>query len=75
MTNGELLAQAASGDFDVLVTADRNLEFQQNLTGSPLGVIVLEAPSTDIEDLRPLIANMLGGIALVKPGEVIHVAT
>ena len=44
LSNGELLA-AAEGDFDVLITTDRNLRHQQSLTGRGLAVIVLPTTS------------------------------
>jgi predicted nuclease of predicted toxin-antitoxin system len=47
LTNGELLQRAADSAFDVFVTADQNLEFQQNLTRARLGVVVLVAPSVN----------------------------
>ena len=53
LKNGELLQRPASGGFDVFVTADQNLQFQQNLVGARLGVVVLAALSIALEDLRP----------------------
>jgi len=44
--NGELLALASQA-FDVFVTVDRNLSFQQNLGGMPIAVIVLGHGQTD----------------------------
>jgi len=70
----ELLQRAADSGFDVFVTADQNLEFQQNLTRARLGVVVLVAPSTALEDLRPLVPGTLAAIARVRPGQVIRVA-
>lgn len=73
LKNGELLQRAADGGFDVFVTADQNLEFQQNLSRARLGVVVLVAPSTALEDLRPLVPAALAGIVRVRSGEVIRV--
>jgi len=56
--NGELLAYAAA-EFDVLVTVDRNLAFQQNLSSLPLPVVVLECTSTRVAELVPLIPKLL----------------
>ena len=53
LKNGELL-RVASARIQVLLTGDRNLEFQQNLTTLPIAVIVLMAVSNRIEALRPL---------------------
>lgn len=74
LTNGELLQRAVADGFEVIVTADQNLEFQQNLAKSPLGVVVLQAASNDLDDLRPLVASAIAAIASVAPGEVVHVA-
>ena len=51
--NGTLL-RLAEYEFDVFLTRDRNLEYQQNLRNFDLAVIVLVAGSNDIDDLRPL---------------------
>jgi len=51
--NGALL-RLAEKDFDIFLTNDRNLEHQQNLKLFDLAIIVLVAPTNDIEDLKPL---------------------
>jgi hypothetical protein len=68
--NGELLRRAAAAGFEVFVTGDRNLEFQQNLAQSLLAVIVLAAPSNALEDLLPLVSSIDEAIAETRPGEV-----
>jgi hypothetical protein len=65
--NGELLALAAA-EFDVFVTVDRNLSFQQNLTPLPIAVIVLQAKSNRLSDLRPLVTRLLAAIASCSRG-------
>lgn len=52
--NGKLLTLAASS-FDVFLTADRSLEFQQNLGALPEAVVVLLARSNRIEHFKPLL--------------------
>jgi hypothetical protein len=54
--NGELLALAVK-EFDVFVTVDRNLSFQQNLPAFEIAVIVLRAASNRLADLRPLVLS------------------
>lgn len=73
--NGELLQMAVNAGFDVLVTVDRNLEYQQNVTPATIGVVVLVAPSNRIEDLLPLVQELVDSLAQLRPGEVIHVGT
>jgi hypothetical protein len=70
--NGVLLKLAATR-FDVLLTVDRNLEYQQNFSGQTLAVLVIDAPSNDITVLRPLMPAVLEALPKVKPGIVTHV--
>ncbi|SRR6266571_6007986 len=70
--NGGLL-QLAANEFDVLLTVDRNLEYQQNFSGLALAVVVIDAPSNDIEVLRPLMPAVLEAIPKAKRGVVTHV--
>ena len=72
MKNGALL-QVAAESFDVLLTTDRNLAFQQNMATLRLGIIVLRAPSNDISVLRPLMPSILEALLRIKVGEVIQV--
>jgi hypothetical protein len=70
--NGELL-QLAAGQFDLLLTVDRSLEYQQNFAGLTLAVIVVHAPSNDVDVLRPLMPAVLAAISEIKPGMVTHI--
>jgi hypothetical protein len=70
--NGELL-QLAATQFDLLLTVDRNLEYQQSFAGLALAVIVVHAPSNDVAALRPLMAAVLAAISETKPGKVTHI--
>lgn len=70
--NRELLKLAAT-QFDLLLTVDRNMEYQQNFCGVVLAVLVVHAPNNDIEVLRPLIPAVLAAIPTTKPGVVTHV--
>ena len=65
--NGELLATAATAGFDVLVTTDQNIEHQQNLSTLPLSVVILVAPSNDIDDVRPLVPALLSALSSLPP--------
>ncbi len=67
--NGELLALAA-GAFDVFLTADRNLSYQQDVSAFNIAVIVLVAQSNRIDDLRPLAPRVLELLATAKRGAV-----
>jgi len=65
--NGELLT-LASQHFDVFVTVDQNLSFQQNLDSFSLTVVVLQAKTNRLADLRPLVPTLLLAIGSATPG-------
>lgn len=73
LKNGDLLRSAADAGFEVFVTADSNLEFQQNLSQARLGVILLIAPSNALEDLLPLVSGLLTAIRKSRPGGILRV--
>ena len=56
--NGELLALAV-GQFDVFLTADRNLSHQQDPSSFDIAILVLVARSNRLDDLRPLVSRVL----------------
>jgi len=67
--NGELLALAAAA-FDVFLTADRNLSYQQDLSAFDIAVTVQMAGSNSIDELRPLAPRVLEVIATARRGAV-----
>jgi len=73
LKNGQLL-QAASNQWDVLVTVDHNLEYQQNLKTLAIAVIVLKAKRSTYPMLKPLMPQVFIILEKIKPGEVIIVS-
>lgn len=72
--NGELLALAAN-EFEVFVTVDRNLSFQQNLPAFAIAVVLLRARSNRLADLRRLIPELLAAVSTAKKGVVTYVGS
>ena len=70
--NGTLLRLAES-EFDLFVTADQNLSYQQPLTTFQLGIVVLRAPTTKLEDLLPLVPAIQEAFESVQAGQVRYV--
>lgn len=70
--NGDLVRRI-SGNFDAFITIDGNLAHQQNTGKLPFGVIVLGASSNKIEDIRPLIPEILETLQTLRPGQVAKV--
>ncbi|MEO8198346.1 MAG: DUF5615 family PIN-like protein [Thermoanaerobaculia bacterium] len=73
IANGALLRRASAEGFDALLTADQNLEYQQNLPEAAIAVVVLVAKANRISHLLPLVPALLRALATVRSGEVIRV--
>jgi hypothetical protein len=65
---GELLALAEK-EFDVFITVDHNLSFQQNLPKFNIAVLILRAPSNRLADLRPLAPKVLSILPSLTKGK------
>lgn len=71
--NGELL-RLAQAQLDVFVTVDRNLSFQQHLPQFSIAVIVLQAPTNRLKDLRPLVPQLQQTLRTASKGQVTWVS-
>jgi predicted nuclease of predicted toxin-antitoxin system len=71
--NGELLRRAESAGYQVFITGDRNLEYQQTLVGRAFGVVVIFPRRLKMEYLLPLVPAIRDAVASVQPGKVVHV--
>ena len=72
LKNGELL-RVAAGHFDVLLTLDRNIAFQQNLRGLNIAVLAMEVTSNRLVDIRPIMSQVRAALPKVRAGEVTRV--
>jgi predicted nuclease of predicted toxin-antitoxin system len=70
--NGALL-QLATANFDCFVTVDRNLQFQQNVAGLKIGVVILHASGNEYETLRPLMPRVRSALDRLTHGQVVDV--
>ena len=64
--NGKLLALAAT-KFDVFLTTDQNIEFQQNLSALPIAIVVIVAKSNRMKDIEPLVPEILKALNHLPP--------
>ena len=71
--NGELLAIAERQGFEVFLTMDKGIEYEQNLSGRQIAVIVLRAQSNRLMDLVPLVDACLKQIRSIKPGQIARI--
>ena len=68
-----MLLQNAQTEFDVFLTGDTNLSFQQNLTRFNIAVIVLEARSTRLVDTIKLMPQVKSILTNIQRGQVIRI--
>ncbi len=69
ITNGELLHRMRN-EFDTLITMDRGIEFQQNLSTLEFGILLVRAPSNRMVHLQPLVSSILEVLPGLKPGQL-----
>jgi hypothetical protein len=72
ISNGKLLT-LAQAEFDVFVTVDKNLSFQQHLPKYAIAVILIHCKSNRVEDLLPLLPDLLDVIPKASRGKVSHI--
>lgn len=70
--NGELLT-LAEGQWDVLLTSDQNIKYQQNLTGRSVSILILRSKSNRMKDLLPLVPACSEALLSVQPGRVVEI--
>ncbi len=70
--NGELLT-VASLKFDILLTIDQNISYQQNLIKHNIAIIALKAKSNSISDLEPLIPFIKKITKIIEPGKIYRI--
>jgi predicted nuclease of predicted toxin-antitoxin system len=73
LENGSLLSQAAAIGFDAMITKDQGIEHQQNMSNLPLSVVVIRAKTNKIDDIRPLIPELLSILASLAPRSLVQV--
>jgi hypothetical protein len=73
LQNGELLTAAEKAKFDVFLTVDQGIEYQQNLTARKIAFIIFRAKSNRLKDLLPHIPACLAHIASIQPGQIVRI--
>jgi hypothetical protein len=75
MTNGRLLAAAEQLGFEVLITVDRNMQYQQRLHDRKIALVIMEGRTTNLDDLLSLVPRVLAALDALNPGDVIRVGS
>jgi hypothetical protein len=71
--NGRLLSLAESAGFQLFLTMDKGLQYQQNLAGRSISILILHARSNRLHDLLQLMGSCRSVMSSIRPGEVIRV--
>ena len=71
--NGELLVLMAGAGFEVLLTVDQNLRYQQNLAASGVAVVVMVASTNRLADLVPLMPAVEAALSSIQAGVIVEV--
>lgn len=71
--NGELLVLAEASGFQVFLTVDRGIEYQQNLRARKIAVVLIRRKSSRLVDLLPRVPEILKVISELKAGQVAKV--
>ena len=70
LRNSALLRVAADAGYKALITGDASIPFRQNVMRFGIGVVVVIAPSSRFDDLRPFVPTIMEAIHRIKPGSV-----
>lgn len=73
LRNGVLLRAAVDAGFEIIITADKALRYQQNLAAIGIAVVLLTHVRNRMQDLRPLVPRVLTAIQSVRKGELIEI--
>ncbi len=70
--NGELLG-LAEGNWDVFLTVDKNIKYQQNVSGRKIGILILRVKSNRLPDVLQHLSSCIEALKTVPPGEIVEV--
>ena len=73
MQNGELLS-VAQVEFDIFVTTDKGIPYEQNLSLFSIAIVILEARSNRFEDLSVLLPQLNEVVKSIQVGELVRIA-
>ncbi|HSU59490.1 MAG TPA: hypothetical protein VLI55_09270 [Bryobacteraceae bacterium] len=73
LKNGKLLSAAESTGFDVIITVDQNIPYQQNLRDRKISLLILCAPTNRLRDLQQLVPAVRNALIVIQPGQTVKV--
>ena len=73
LQNGQLLEAAERAKFDVFLSVDQGIEYQQNLTGRKIAIIIFSTKSNRLKDLLPHVPVCIAHIGSIRPGQIVKI--
>ncbi len=73
--NGDLLEAAEVAGYEVFITVDQGVPYQQNLGSRKLEIIIVRARTNQIEDLLPLVDHISKALKTIQPGQTATIST
>jgi hypothetical protein len=73
LKNGRLLSAAEAAGFEVIITVDQEIPYQQNMEARRIGVLILCAATNRLRDLQKLVPSAQATLGAIRPGEVVRV--
>ena len=71
--NGVLLSAAEEAGYEVLVTTDQSIRWQQNLSGRVIAIIAIRARTNQMDDLLPFAPDVAEALSKIVPGQAIEI--
>lgn len=73
LNNGDLLKAAEVAKFDVFLTVDQGIEYQQNLAGRKIAIIIFRTKSNRLRNLLQLVPACLARMESIQPGQIVSI--
>jgi len=73
LKNGDLLEAAETAKFDVFLTVDQGIEYQQNLSARQIAIVIFRAKSNRLKDLLLLAPAFLERLKSIHPGQIVRI--
>jgi len=67
------LIALAEKKFNVLITIDKNIRYQQNIAGRNIAILIIRAASNGLDDIRPHVPQALAALRSIRPGQIVEV--
>jgi paraquat-inducible protein B len=73
LNNGDLLTAAETAKLNIFLTVEQGIEYQQNLTGRSIGIIIFRTKSNRLKDILPHVRTCLAHIESIQPDQIVRI--